>query len=80
MQHNAGRPLTMTEVAAAAAVSVRALQQGFLHFRGTTPTDYLRNLRLQHVRRELLDPQAPHSVSGIALRWGFEHLGLFAAR
>ncbi len=80
MQHNAGRPITMTEVAAAAAVSVRALQQGFQHFRATTPTDYLRDLRLQQVRRELLDPQAPSSVSGIALRWGFAHMGLFAAR
>lgn len=80
MQHNAGRPITMSEVAAAAAVSVRALQQGFQHFRATTPTDYLRDLRLQQVRRELLDPQAPGSVSSIALRWGFAHLGLFAAR
>jgi transcriptional regulator GlxA family with amidase domain len=38
---------------------------------------YLRRVRLQKVREELLRDSAD-GVTDIATRWGFEHLGRFA--
>ncbi|MBX3644206.1 MAG: AraC family transcriptional regulator [Rubrivivax sp.] len=51
-----------------------------LEFRGTTPMHHLKNVRLQRVRDELL-AASPNSttVTSLALRWGFSHLGHFTA-
>ena len=72
-------PLSIAELAAAAGVSARSLQTGFQQFRGTTPMAHLRALRLKRAHDELLaaDPQRT-SVTDIAMRWGFSHLGKFA--
>ncbi|MGC4077137.1 MAG: helix-turn-helix transcriptional regulator [Rubrivivax sp.] len=80
MRENASRPISIADVAAAASVSVRALQEGFQRFRETTPSACLRQIRLERTRQDLLDPEMPASVSEIALRWGFVHMSLFAAR
>ena len=40
---------------------------------------YLRDIRLERVRQDLLDPGQPHSVTEIATRWGFFQLGRLAA-
>jgi AraC-like DNA-binding protein len=80
MRENASQPISIADVAAAASVSVRALQEGFQRFRETTPSACLRQIRLERVRQDLLNPEMPASVSGIALRWGFAHMSLFAAR
>ena len=72
-------PLSIAELAAIAGVSARSLQTGFQQFRGTTPMAHLRALRLSRAHDELLaaDPQRT-SVTDIAMRWGFSHLGKFA--
>ncbi|MSW81928.1 MAG: helix-turn-helix domain-containing protein [Actinobacteria bacterium] len=70
---------TLSELAAAAGVSIRSLQVGFRAHIGMSPTEYLRDLRLQRVRAELqssLPDQA--SIADIAYAWGFNHLGRFA--
>jgi transcriptional regulator GlxA family with amidase domain len=54
------------------------LLQHFRDFYGVSPMRYLRNHRLQRVRDELLSETAGQ-VSEIASRWGFAHLGRFAA-
>jgi AraC-like DNA-binding protein len=79
MSENAGAPITVSDIAAEAGVSVRALQAGFRDWRQTSPTALLRRIRLQHVREELLQPQPSTSVTQVALRWGFSHLGRFSA-
>jgi transcriptional regulator GlxA family with amidase domain len=66
-------------VAAALDVSVRSLQQGFRQWRSTTPRSHLRRLRLDHVRAELQRTDVPVSVTEVALRHGFSHLGRFSA-
>jgi AraC-like DNA-binding protein len=39
---------------------------------------YIRELRLERCRRDLLDPRlADHSISTIAFRWGFGDLSGF---
>ena len=41
------------------------------------PVAYLRMMRLNHVRRDLLATEA--AVGDVAARWGFWHLSRFAA-
>ncbi|QAB00915.1 MULTISPECIES: helix-turn-helix transcriptional regulator [Agrobacterium tumefaciens complex] len=79
MHANVGKPLTMQNVAEAAGVSIRALETGFRDFKGTTPSAHLRTIRLRAVREDLLDPSNHQSLRDICLKWGFFHLGRFAA-
>lgn len=73
-------PWTVTELAAAVSVSGRSLQEGFRRSLDTTPMTYLRRLRLEKVREELVAAEpGTVSVTEIAARWGFSHLGRFAA-
>lgn len=78
MEEHAAEPITSTDVANAACVSIRALQAGFHDEVGMSPMAYLRNLRLDKAHAELLASPADVSVSAVASRWGFMHLGRFA--
>lgn len=73
-------PWTVVDLAARVGTSVRALQAGFRWSMDMSPMDCLRRLRLRRVRADLLiaDPGST-SVSTVASRWGFTHLGRFAA-
>lgn len=73
------RPWSVTQLAAELSVSVRALQSGFQKSHGISPMAYLRQLRLERVHHDLVaaDP-ATVTVTAIAGRWGFTHLGRFA--
>ena len=72
-------PLTVTDMAHFAGVSIRSLQDGFKKYVGMSPTDYLRNVRLNRVREELLAERGfDSSIADIAFTWGFTHLGRFA--
>jgi len=58
----------------------RSLQTGFQRYRNTTPMAFLRDIRLQRVREELLDAKLrnrPMTVTRVALDWGFSHMGHF---
>jgi AraC-like DNA-binding protein len=75
---HADEALTMVEIAARAGISPRALFRGFHEFRGTSPMAYLKVIRLQWVHDELLAAvPGSASVTEVALRWGFAHLGHF---
>ncbi|AEA26587.1 transcriptional regulator, AraC family [Pseudonocardia dioxanivorans CB1190] len=71
---------TVPDLAGRVGVGSRALQDGFARHVGTSPTAYLRQVRLARVHADLLaaDPRRT-SVTDVALRWGFTHLGRFAA-
>lgn len=75
---NAGAPLRMEDIGAAAGVSVRALQATFRRHRGITPHQALTRLRLEGVRLRLLGGGASDRVTDVALQWGFTHLGRFS--
>ncbi|MFK4105754.1 AraC family transcriptional regulator [Streptomyces sp. NPDC019531] len=79
IEARAGEPLTVTELAAEVHVSVRVLQEGFRRHLGLSPTEQLRQVRLERARRCLseADP-ATTTVTSVAVRWGFLHLGRFA--
>ena len=78
---HAAEPLTVADLAAAAGIGVRALQQAFVQHVGATPTAHLRQVRLERAHQDLLagDPRAGDTVAAIAASWGFAHPGRFAA-
>jgi len=71
-------PWTTTSLAAAVAVSARALQAGFQQHTGTSPTKYLRDVRLGRVHSDLTAAAPGLTVTDAAASWGFVHLGRFA--
>lgn len=70
--------ITPERLADIAGVSVRSLFLGFQRYRGISPMKFLRELRLHRVRDELLLAPEGTTVTEVALRWGFYHLGRFA--
>ncbi|MCQ4118413.1 AraC family transcriptional regulator [Rhodococcus tibetensis] len=81
LEHHADETLTVEDVASATGISVRALQDGFRKYYGTTPMGYLREVRMKAVRAWLLqaDPSTT-TVSDAAARCGFVHLGRFSVQ
>ncbi|WP_030440993.1 helix-turn-helix transcriptional regulator [Actinoplanes subtropicus] len=81
IDENADRDITPADIALAARVTIRALQLAFRRHLDTTPTAYLRRVRLDHAHRQLqaADP-ALTTVSSIAMRWGFASHSSFTAR
>ncbi|MCM3850062.1 helix-turn-helix domain-containing protein [Pseudonocardia sp. DR1-2] len=79
MEQHADEPLTPQELARVGCMSVRTLHASFAQELGESPMAYLRRVRLDHVRGELLrsDPTVT-GVKEIALRWGFFHPSRFA--
>jgi AraC-like DNA-binding protein len=80
IDENADRNITPADIALAARVTIRALQLTFRRHLDTTPTAYLRRIRLDHAHRQLLaaDP-AVTTVSSVAMRWGFASHSSFTA-
>jgi AraC family transcriptional regulator, ethanolamine operon transcriptional activator len=71
-------PLCIDDLCAILRVSRRYLEYAFDDAFGTSPSRYLRLLRLNEVRRRLTKPGAPTTVTQEALRLGFNHLSLFS--
>jgi AraC-like DNA-binding protein len=70
------QPWSLPEMAKLAEVSARRLQQGFADQMGMSPMAYLRVVRLERVRHDLIEGSG--AVGDVAYRWGFTHLGRFA--
>ncbi|GJD75789.1 helix-turn-helix transcriptional regulator [Methylobacterium goesingense] len=77
---NLGSPLMLADIAAAAGISVRSLQDRFRRDLGQTPVRFLIDQRLEHAHRDLLSPGNTLSVAAIARRWGFAHPSNFGQR
>lgn len=80
VHEHAHQPITSTDLAEVAALSLRALQQAFQRQLGVSPNGYIRQVRLDRVRDALLqgDP-ATTSIADVARTWGFAHAGRFSA-
>jgi AraC-like DNA-binding protein len=74
-------PWSTAELARAIGVSARALQRAFERSDQLAPMAYLRRVRLHRVHTELA-ASSPDSVTvtTVAGRWGFVHLGRFASQ
>lgn len=81
IESHADEPLTVAALAACAGVSTSALFAGFRDFRNNSPMAYLRSVRLQRVHDELLGKTPGETtVTDVAMRWGFHHLGHFTTQ
>jgi transcriptional regulator GlxA family with amidase domain len=80
MIDNAASRITVSDVAQHLGISLRSLQAGFRDWRETTPNAFLRRVRLQLVRDELLLASTEANVTAVALQHGFSHLGRFSAQ
>jgi transcriptional regulator GlxA family with amidase domain len=78
---NAERDLTPSDIAAAAGIGARGLQAAFLRHRDSTPTAYVRRVRLDRAHRELVetDPADRDTVPAVAARWGFPGVSAFVS-
>lgn len=59
-------------------VSPRTLHHSFRQFRGVSPMKYLKNVRFERARRDLLNAAPDETITRIATRWGFNQLGRFS--
>lgn len=78
VRSNLDNPISLEEIANAAGVTPRALQLGFRNFRNTSPMALVRDERLRRVHEELMAGTPGTSVTEVATRWGFSHLGRFS--
>ncbi|MCV2365742.1 helix-turn-helix transcriptional regulator [Paucibacter sp. DJ1R-11] len=69
--------ILLTDIAAAACVSVSSLLRHFNEHLGLTPMAYLRQLRLDRARAELRQGKAGR-IGELAQRWGFQSAGKFS--
>jgi AraC-like DNA-binding protein len=73
-------PIGVEDMAAAAEVSVRAMQDAFRRLRGCTPTEALLRRRMEHAHRTLRAGAPGTTVTDAAFESGVFHLGRFAER
>ena len=80
IEEHLAEPIAVHDVAAAAGVSTRTLQNLFSKDVEQSPTSWIKNRRLERVRSDLADASANSdmTVTDVATRWGFTHLGRFA--
>ncbi|GII75874.1 hypothetical protein Sru01_08560 [Sphaerisporangium rufum] len=80
-EEHAAESVSLRDIAAAARIGVRTLQHEFRRHLDTTPLAYLRGVRLAHAHADLVrmaGTGAQVTVTEVATRWGFMHLGRFA--
>lgn len=71
--------LTVLDLCRHLKVSRRTLQYSFQNIAGTTPTAYLRSIRLNAVRRFLMSTPASVRIGDVAAQFGFCHFGRFSS-
>ncbi len=70
---------TTASLAKSHGISERSLQNAFKSLFGFNPNQFIRILKLNLVHHELIQSQpAQTSVSRVAQKWGFTHMGRFA--
>jgi AraC-like DNA-binding protein len=79
IHEHAHEPLTVSDVARAADLSVRGLQEAFQRALDRSPMQYLREVRLRRSHDDLQRSEPGQtSVAVVAARWGFTHMGRFS--
>lgn len=74
-----GRDIGISDVAEALHLTPRAVQYLFRQRLDTTPTEYVRRVRLHRAHHELIvGDWSSISVGEVAQRWGFVHTGRFS--
>jgi AraC-like DNA-binding protein len=79
IETNLDAPIGLSDIAAAAGVPGRTLLAHFKRYKSVSPTEYLRRTRFAKVRQTLQHAEPEENVTGIAMNFGFNHMGRFAA-
>jgi transcriptional regulator GlxA family with amidase domain len=77
LRQNLAEPPTIARLCEALGASQRTLHEAFREHLDTTPKAYLKMLRLEAARHDLLRAARPR-VTDVALDWGFLHFGWFS--
>ncbi len=79
LHDHADQAIDMETLVAHTGVSARSLYAGFKRFKEETPMSYLKSERLRRARADLeASNPAEVTVTEIATKWNFFHLGRFA--
>jgi AraC-like DNA-binding protein len=78
IEANLEQAVTVADLVNVTGVAGRTLFMHFKEFRGVSPMRYLRNARLRQVRDALLCAEPGASITEIAMKSGFTHLGRFS--
>lgn len=80
IHRHAADGIGVNDIADALRMTSRAVQYLFRQHLDTTPTEYLRRVRLHRAHQELISSdRSTTTVSEVAHRWSFAHTGRFAA-
>ena len=81
IEERARDDIGVADVAAAAFVTIRAVQLAFRRYLGTTPLGYLRQVRLERAHGQLLsaEPSDGTTVAAVAADWRFTNASRFTA-
>jgi AraC-like DNA-binding protein len=80
IEGNADCDISVADIARAAHVTTRAVQLAFRRHLETTPSAFLRRIRLQHAHDQLREAvPGTTTVTAVAARWGFLNPSQFAA-
>ncbi|MGX4770687.1 AraC family transcriptional regulator [Bradyrhizobium guangdongense] len=79
IEANWARAVVIEELASQTNTSIRSLYAAFKKYRGYSPMQFAKSVRLRHARRMLLEGNPRTSVSQIAFKCGFGNLGHFAS-
>lgn len=77
IHENIKKSLNMKALVKHLKTTTRSLHHGFVETFGISPIAYIRNLRLSHVRKDLIRNTWP-TVTETAMYWNFHHLGRFS--
>lgn len=78
IDENYDEDISLESIREVAGVSAGKLRDAFKEYTGTTPMQYLKRVRLNRAREELLKSGTRQNVSSVALDAGFNHLGRFS--
>lgn len=76
---NRENPPTVSELSFYLKMSQRGLRHAFMNVLGINIVTFLRYVRLHGARKELLQSNPTDSVTKIACKWGFWHMGMFSS-
>ena len=78
LRQNILEPPTIHALCRALAASERTLHQAFRQHLNATPKAYVKTLRLNAARHDLMRGEGSTRVTDVALDWGFQHFGWFS--
>jgi AraC family ethanolamine operon transcriptional activator len=78
LRQNLTEPPTIASLCRALDASERTVHEAFRRHLDTTPKAYLKLLRLNAARHDLLQAEKARRVTDVALDWGFLHFGWFS--